>query len=212
METIDIIKGSGIIAIARGIEGDELISAAKALYDGGVRAFEVTFEQGKPLLNTTESIKRLIEELPKDAAVGAGTVMNTAQVALAKEAGASFMISPNTDKAVIEETKRSGLVSIPGAMTPTEIAFAYSCGADIVKVFPAGVLGVEYFKAVKAPLRHIPMAAVAAVTADNIRDFLEAGAVAFGISSSLFNKEMIKKGDFDGIKRAAEEFYKAMSR
>lgn len=211
MEIIDIIKGSGIIAIARGIGGEELISAAKALYEGGVRAFEVTFEQDKPLFSTTESIKRLIAELPEDAAVGAGTVMNTAQVDFAKEAGASFIISPNTDKAVIEETKRAGLVSIPGAMTPTEIAFAYSCGADIVKVFPAGVLGVEYFKAVKAPLKHIPMAAVAAVTTQNIRDFLDAGAVAFGISSSLFNKEMINKGDFEGIKSAAEEFFKAIS-
>lgn len=210
MDIKDTIFDSRIIAIARGFYGEELIRASLALYGAGVRAFEVTFEQDKPLVRTAEAIVRLTESLPSDAVVGAGTVMDADQTRLAREAGASFIISPNTDRAVIESTKELGMVSIPGAMTPSEIASAYSFGADIVKVFPAGVLGIEYFKAVRAPLKHIPMAAVAGITPQNIREFRDAGASAFGISSSLYMRESIAKGDYESIAHAAEAFYKAL--
>lgn len=210
MDTKERILETKIIAIARGIYGSELVFAAQALYEGGVRAFEVTFEQDKPLSVTAESIRLLLDSLPEDAVIGAGTVMSAEQALIAKEAGASFVISPNTDREVIGEAKRLSLVSIPGAMTPTEIAAAYSYGADIVKVFPAGILGVEYFKAIKAPLKHIPMAAVAAITLDNIKDFHEAGAAAFGISSSLFDKSAIKNGNFESLTNAAKEFISAV--
>ncbi|MBO4563388.1 MAG: bifunctional 4-hydroxy-2-oxoglutarate aldolase/2-dehydro-3-deoxy-phosphogluconate aldolase [Clostridia bacterium] len=205
-----MIKKSKLIAIARGIGADDLIPASLALYEGGVRAFEVTFEQDKPIETTVNCISKLIGALPSDTAVGAGTVMDTEQVRAAYKAGASFIISPNTDKAVIEEAKELRLVSIPGAMTPTEISAAYSFGADIVKVFPAGILGAEYFKAVRAPLSHIPMAAVAAVTTENIRAFADAGAAAFGISSSLYIKDAIESKDMERIKNAAAEFYLAL--
>lgn len=224
-DTLDTIKKTKIIAIARGIYGDELVCAAKALYEGGVRAFEVTFEQDRlaagqcgfsarpndPFELTTGGIARLCGELPADAAVGAGTVMDAVQVRAACSAGAKFVISPNVSAEVISETKRNSMVSIPGALTPTEIARAYELGADIVKVFPAGVLGVEYFKAVRAPLKHIPLAAVAGITADNIRLFADAGACAFGISSTLFNKELVKKGDLGAIAAAAAALFSALA-
>ena len=210
MDTAESIKAARIIAISRGIYGYDCIMASKALYEGGVRAFEITFEQDKPHIKTIEAIESLIKELPSDAVVGAGTVMNVEQVHAAYDAGALFIISPNTDPSVIGETKRLGMVSIPGAMTPTEIAEAYSFGADIVKVFPAGILGVEYFKAVKAPLAHIPMAAVAAITVDNIKEFSRAGAEAFGISSSLYKKNSIFEGRFDEVRAAAEAFFEAL--
>lgn len=211
MEVLKSIIGSRIIAISRGNYGEDLIFAARALYEGGVRAFEVTFEQDKPEALTADSIAQLAESLPDDAVIGAGTVMNAEQVRIAHEAGASFIISPNTCREVIETTKRLGMVSIPGAMTPTEIAEAYSLGADIVKLFPAGVLGIEYFKAVRAPLKHIPLAAVAGITAENIKAFSDAGAAAYGISSSLFIKKAIKDRDAEAIKKAAEAFYAAIN-
>ena len=211
MEVLKSIIGSRIIAISRGNYGEDLIFAACALYEGGVRAFEVTFEQDKPEALTADSIAQLAESLPDDAVIGAGTVMNAEQVRIAHEAGASFIISPNTCREVIETTKRLGMVSIPGAMTPTEIAEAYSLGADIVKLFPAGVLGIEYFKAVRAPLKHIPLAAVAGITAENIKAFSDAGAAAYGISSSLFIKKAIKDRDAEAIKKAAEAFYAAIN-
>ena len=210
MDTLKGICSSKIIAIARGIYGDELTEASRALYAGGVRAFEVTFEQNEPLVRTADAIVRLTESLPSDAVIGAGTVLTSEQVDAAHFAGARFIISPDTDPNVIGRTKELSMVSIPGAMTPTEIVSAYSFGADIVKVFPAGVLGIEYFKAVKAPLKHIPLAAVAGVTVSNIKAFYEAGAVAFGISSSLYLRDAIKNGEYQLITQAAEAFYSAI--
>ncbi|MBR3460765.1 MAG: bifunctional 4-hydroxy-2-oxoglutarate aldolase/2-dehydro-3-deoxy-phosphogluconate aldolase [Clostridia bacterium] len=211
MDTLGIIKESKLIAIARGLYGSKLIEASLALYRGGVRAFEVTFEQDKSIGLTTDAISRLTENLPADAVIGAGTVLSRSQVDEARNAGARFVISPNTDKAVIELTKQSGMVSIPGAMTPTEIVNAHTYGADIVKLFPAGVLGLEYFKAVRAPLAHIPLAAVAGITINNIRDFYNAGAVAFGISSTLYNKKSIAESDYNALIKTAQRFYEVLN-
>ncbi|MBO4306274.1 MAG: bifunctional 4-hydroxy-2-oxoglutarate aldolase/2-dehydro-3-deoxy-phosphogluconate aldolase [Clostridia bacterium] len=211
MDTLGIIKESKLIAIARGLYGSKLIEASLALYRGGVRAFEVTFEQDKSIGITTDAISRLTENLPADAVIGAGTVLSRSQVDEARNAGARFIISPNTDKAVIELTKQSGMVSIPGAMTPTEIVNAHTYGADIVKLFPAGVLGLEYFKAVRAPLAHIPLAAVAGITINNIRDFYNAGAVAFGISSTLYNKKSIAESDYNALIKTAQRFYEVLN-
>ena len=206
MSVLDTIFENSIIAIARGFDADELIPATKALYAGGIRAFEVTFEHGKDLGRTAECIVRLAESMSDDCVIGAGTVLTAEEVRLAKSSGASFIISPNTAGEVISETKRLGMVSIPGAMTPSEIVAAHSFGADIVKVFPAGILGIEYFKAIRAPLSHIPMAAVAGITLDNIAAFKSAGAVAFGISSSLYNAEAIRSGSFEKLTCLAEAF------
>ncbi len=207
MDTLSVIKNSGIIAIARGVYGEELIKASLALYEGGVRAFEVTFVHDKPLVQTTEAIVRLTESLPSYAAVGAGTVLEAEQADAAYHAGASFIISPNTDRSVIERTKQLSMISIPGAMTPSEIVSAYKWGADIVKVFPAGILGIEYFKAIKAPLKHIPLAAVAGITPQNIRGFYDAGALAFGISSGLYDRDAINNGDYYRMTEKAQAFY-----
>ncbi|MBQ3849319.1 MAG: bifunctional 4-hydroxy-2-oxoglutarate aldolase/2-dehydro-3-deoxy-phosphogluconate aldolase [Clostridia bacterium] len=211
MDTLGIIKESKLIAIARGLYGSKLIEASLALYRGGVRAFEVTFEQDKSIGLTTDAISRLTESLPADAVIGAGTVLSRSQVDEARNAGARFVISPNTDKAVIELAKQSGMVSIPGAMTPTEIVNAHTYGADIVKLFPAGGLGLEYFKAVRAPLAHIPLAAVAGITINNIRDFYNAGAVAFGISSTLYNKKSIAESDYNALIKTAQRFYEVLN-
>ena len=206
MSVLGTIIENRIIAIARGFGPEELIPASKALYDGGVRVFEVAFEHGKDLVRTADAIGLLAESLPSGCAVGAGTVLSPEEVRLAGSHGASFIISPNTDKEVIAATKRLGLISIPGAMTPSEIVAAHSYGADIVKVFPAGMLGIEYFKAIRAPLSHIPMAAVAGVTLDNISAFRSAGAIAFGISSSLYNAEAVRSGDYEKLRALAEAF------
>ena len=154
----------------------------------------------------TTVVNKIVEALPEGCSVGAGTVLNAEQVRLARDSGAGFIISPNTDRSVIEETKRLGLISIPGAMTPSEIVSAYSFGADIVKIFPAGILGINYFKAIRAPLEHIPMAAVAGITPDNIADFSKAGAVAFGISSGIYNREAVITHNAEMLESLAEAF------
>lgn len=139
-------------------------------------------------------------------AVGAGTVLTLEQLSIAAQAGAKYIVSPNSDCYIIKETKRRGLISIPGAMTPTEITAAHAAGADIVKLFPAGALGVEYFKAIKAPLRHIPVAAVGGVTPENLLLFKKAGACAYGISTGIFNAAAIKSEDYERVRLLAREY------
>lgn len=208
MNTLTTILNTGIVAIARGFYGDKLMLAVKAMYRAGIRAFEVTFEQGRDMNRTGEAISMLKAELP-DAAIGAGTVLTVQQLDCANNAGASYIVSPNTDAEIIKKTKALGLVSMPGAMTPTEIVSACNLGADIVKLFPAGELGVSYFKAVATPLAGVRLAAVAGITLDNIASFRKAGACAFGISSGLFCKKLIAEDDFGEIERIAGEYLKA---
>ncbi len=205
MNTLDTILDTGIIAIARGFYGEGLINAVNAMHKSGIRAFEVTFEQNGSMERTAEAIRMLRVEFP-DSAIGAGTVLTEEQLAFAYEAGASYVVSPNTDAGIIRRTKSLGLVSVPGAMTPSEIMEAHLAGADIVKLFPAGELGIEYFKAIRAPLSHIKLAAVAGITLDNIAAFHEAGACAFGISSGLFRRSLIESGNFTEIERIAWEY------
>ena len=135
--------------------------------------------------------------------------MSVEEVHAAKEAGASFTLAPNVDESVIRETVACGLESIPGAMTPSEIADAYRYGASVVKLFPAGNLGLSYCKAVMAPINHIPMIAVGGVDDKNLPDFLKAGFIGLGIGSSLTNKKMIEEGRYDELKALAETYVKA---
>jgi 2-dehydro-3-deoxyphosphogluconate aldolase/(4S)-4-hydroxy-2-oxoglutarate aldolase len=205
---IDAIRQYKLISIVRGLEKDELLKAAEALFEGGVRLLEVTFDQsGKiPDSVTAENIRLLRKTFEGRLFIGAGTVMNESQVLAAKEAGAEYIISPDVNEAVIKKTKELGLVSIPGALTPTEIVTAHTYGADFVKLFPAGDLGISYIKSVRAPLSHIPMLAVGGVTVNNIRDFLDAGLLGVGIGSAIVNKSLIKNGDFEGLTELAREF------
>jgi 2-dehydro-3-deoxyphosphogluconate aldolase/(4S)-4-hydroxy-2-oxoglutarate aldolase len=205
---IDAIRQYKLISIVRGLEKDELLKAAEALFEGGVRLLEVTFDQsGKiPDSVTAENIRLLRKTFEGRLFIGAGTVMNESQVLAAKEAGAEYIISPDVNEAVIKKTKELGLVSIPGALTPTEIVTAHTYGADFVKLFPAGDLGLSYIKSVRAPLSHIPMLAVGGVTVNNIRDFLDAGLLGVGIGSAIVNKSLIKNGDFEGLTELAREF------
>ena len=137
---------------------------------------------------------------------GAGTVLSPDQVRAAYEAGAKYIVSPNTDPAVIAETKRLGLISIPGALTPSEIMAAHNAGADLVKLFPTATMGLKYFKDLRAPLSHIGLVVTAGITPDNLGDYLKAGAFAAGISSPLCDKELIAAGDFAEITRRARAF------
>ena len=198
-----------IIAIVRGVPAGQIVDLARALTAGGVSCIEVTFDQTAPE-ETLASLRAIKSELGDTICLGAGTVMTAEQVELAAQAGAEYMISPNVDEEVIRETKRLGKVSIPGAMTPTEAAFAYKCGADIVKLFPAGVLGAAYIKAVKAPLKHIPVTAVGNVNVDNCAEFIKAGAVGVGVGGSLVSAKLVEEGKFDEITATARAYVAAL--
>lgn len=197
-----------IIAIVRGVYGEDCLNLAKALYEGGIELLEVTFDQSKPeaLSKTSDTVKLLVQELGDKMAFGAGTVTSLEMVELAKNAGAQFIVSPNTNAAVIRATVENGMVSMPGAMTATEVLDAYGYGADFVKLFPIGNMGASYVKALCAPINHVPMLAVGGVNEKNIKEFLDAGAVGAGVGGNLVNKAWIAAGEFDKITALAREF------
>lgn len=192
-----------IIAIVRGVYGDDVLRLSEALLKGGISLIEVTYDQTGKAENTADTIRLITEHFAGDVLAGAGTVMTPEQARIAKEAGASYIISPNVDGAVIAETKRLGMISMPGALTPTEIAAAYEAGADVVKIFPASVMGPAYIKAVKAPLKHIPVMAVGGINEKNARDYIAAGAAGVGVGGNLVNKQWVSEGRFDEIRRIA---------
>lgn len=200
------IEQEKIIAIVRGIEASKCLKTAEALYQGGIRLMEITYDQSNPesWTATAEAIRRLTETFAGKLLVGAGTVISTEQVELTQKAGGLFVISPDTNAAVIQRTRELKLVSIPGAMTPSEILEAGRAGADFVKVFPAAELGPGYLKAIRAPLSHAKLMAVGGVNERNIRDFLEAGAVGAGVGGNLANSAWIANGDFQRITEAAK--------
>ena len=207
-EIIEAIEKYKIITIVRGVSAEKLVPLSEALYDGGIRLVEITFDaEGRtPDEETAEMISSLVGHFGGRMYIGAGTVLTPSQVVLAHKAGAGYIISPDTSEEVIRKTKELGMVSIPGAMTPTEITTAYRYGADFVKIFPAGDLGVAYVRSVITPLKHIPVLAVAGVTADKLGDFLKAGVKGFGISSSIVDKTLLANGDFAGITELARRF------
>ncbi len=199
--TAEVIRERKIIAIVRGLKPDLLLKLAEALYKGGIGLIEVTFAQNAPDTwgETASGIKSIREEFGGEVLSGAGTVMSLEQLKMADGAGAKYIISPNADSAVIKRTKELGLVSIPGAFTATEIAAAYSDGADFVKVFPADGVGPAYIKALRAPLSHIPLMAVGGVNERTIADFLKAGCVGVGVGGCLVRKDLIAEGKFSEI-------------
>ena len=199
------IKEKKIIAIVRGIYGDDCRNLTEALREGGVELIEFTFDQKIPddWKRTCENISMVCREYGSEMTCGAGTVLMEEQVRLTKNAGGAFIISPNVNRRVIEETVRQGMVSIPGALSPSEITDAAEYVADFVKIFPAASLGAGYLKAVKGPLNHIPLLAVGGVNELNAAEFLRAGAEGVGIGGNLVNREWIAAGEFDKIREAA---------
>ena len=203
----DIIENK-IIVIMRGYTTEELIFAVEAMEKGGVKLVEVTFDQSGKIPNelTAAQIKELSERFRGRVRIGAGTVMTPEQVVLAYNAGAEYIISPDCYKEVIEKTRELGMVSLPGAITPTEAANAHRWGADFVKLFPNSEFKPSYLKALAAPLSHIKFLAVGGVNADNLKEYMAAGAVGIGVATAIASKDLIKKGDAEGITALARKF------
>jgi len=206
--TMERILKEKIVAIIRGIHSEYIIDTVQALVDGGIRCVEVTFnaKSAEASLDTLVSIRKIKEYFGEEVSVGAGTVLTVKNVVDAYEAGAEFMISPNTNEEVIKKSKELGVVSIPGAVTPTEIITAYEMGADIVKLFPAATLGLGYIKAITGPINHIPLTAVGGVHADNAQDFLDAGCAGVSVGGNLVNKKLIEAGRFEEITALAKAY------
>lgn len=211
-DVIEKILKEKIIVIVRGVGKNNILPFAKAVYEGGVRAIELTYDASNPEKDqeNAENIKMLVDYFGDKMLIGAGTVIRENQVELTKKAGGSFIISPDTNENIIKKTCELNMVSIPGALTPTEIQTAHLAGADFVKLFPVSIFGPQYVKDVKAPLSHIRILAVGGINEKNISDYLAAGAVGFGIGSNIVNKKLIETEDFNGITELTKKFLKAL--
>ena len=207
-EIIKSIKDNKIIVIVRGVETDKLIPLAKAMYEGGIRLIEITYSADKAVSDedTAANIKMLCDYFDGKMLIGAGTVLTEKQVELTKNAGGKFIISPDTNEAVIKKTVELRMVSIPGALTPTDIRKAHRIGADFVKIFPITNMGPEYVKAVKAPLSNINLLAVGGVNENNMSEYLNVGISGFGVGANIVNKKMLDANDYDGIRNLAKVY------
>ena len=172
-----------IIGIIRGVTPDEVLGIGEALIKAGITEIEVPLNSPDPL----KSIAALVREFGADARLGAGTVLTAEAVRQVADTGAHIIVSPNCDRAVIEETKMRNMLSYPGVMTPTECFAALDAGADGLKFFPAGLVGIDGIKAVRAvlpPTTQLYM--VGGVGASDFGDWLAAGANGFGIGSAVY--------------------------
>lgn len=212
MKPLEWVFERKIIAIVRGLSTEYMLKLAGALYEGGIDLMEVTFNQAKPETwkDTSAAIRAISSHMNGKMLVGAGTVITQEQLDMARDAGAQYIITPNTNPALIRKVKEYGLLSFPGALTASEIQTAHEAGADAVKVFPAGQLGPSYIKAVKAPLSHIPLMAVGGVNEKNTADFLAAGCCGVGVGGNLMNKAWIEAGEWNQITALAAEYRKAV--
>ena len=206
------IKEHKLIAIVRGVAPETCVKIAQALYEGGFRLMEITYNQSRPDTweDTAKTIGAVAQAMAGKMYVGAGTVTCTDLVELTCKYGGQFIISPDVNEDVIRRTSVLGMVSIPGALTPTEVMVAHRAGADFVKLFPAGSFGPGYLKAVKAPISHVELLAVGGIDENNIAAFLAAGAAGAGVGGKLVNPAWINAGEYDKITAAARRMVAAV--
>jgi 2-dehydro-3-deoxyphosphogalactonate aldolase len=172
-----------LVAIIRGVTPPEAVGIGRALFEAGIRIVEVPLNSPGPLA----SIEKIAGDLGDDALVGAGTVLDPADVARVREAGGRIIVSPNMKPSVIEATVAAGLVSSPGFFTPSEAFAALEHGADVLKLFPAEAASPKVVSSIRAVLpKDVPLLVVGGVTPDSIRGWLEAGADGFGLGSGLY--------------------------
>jgi 2-dehydro-3-deoxyphosphogluconate aldolase/(4S)-4-hydroxy-2-oxoglutarate aldolase len=200
---LDGILGIGVVAIVRLDSSESLVRVAEAIAEGGVRHIEFTM--------TTPGALRTLEEVTArygdDVVFGAGTVLDAETARAAILAGARFIVAPNLNPAVIGLCNRYGVVSMPGALTPTEILQAWEAGAGVIKVFPASALGgPEYIAAVRAPLPQVRMAPVGGVDLGNVGAYIRAGAACVGVGSSLVSNRLVAGGDWAALTERARGF------
>lgn len=204
-EVLERLKSFGALGIIRVQTSSDLIRIAEALREGGLRCLEITMTTPGALRAIEESRERL-----PDVLMGAGTVLDAVTAREAILAGAEFLVTPTVKLDVIEVAHRYGVPVIPGAMTPTEILTCWEAGADMVKVFPASVLGPGYIKAVRGPLPQIPLVPTGGITAENAGEFIRAGAVMVCAGGWLVDKEAIAEGRYEVLTEKARRLIQAV--
>lgn len=189
------------IAVIRAPEIELGRQMAMAVASGGMQLIEITWNSDR----AGELISQLRLELPA-CIIGTGTLFNVQQLQEAIASGAQFLFTPHVDPAMIQAAVEKNVPIIPGAMTPTEIVTAWSQGASCVKVFPVQALGgAEYIKSLQGPLSQIPLIPTGGVTLENAKEFLQAGAIAVGLSGELFPQKLVTERNWEAIASGAKK-------
>lgn len=206
-QILKIILDKKIIAVIRIKEEEKLKKVIEAIYNGGISVVEITMT----VPNALRLIEKMSEEFEEKVLIGVGSVLNKTIAEEAIKAGAKYVVSPVFKKEILEAAHKYNLPAMPGAFTPTEIQAAHEAGADIVKVFPADIVGMNFFKAVLAPLPHLKLMPTGGVSITNAGEWLKAGACAVGIGTALLDKNAIKNEQYDILTRNAETINKSIS-
>lgn len=191
-----------ITVILRGYTHSQIRTVVKSLLGTAIKSVEITMNTPDAI----EIINGISKEFGNDILVGAGTVTTYEEAGAAIAAGARFLLSPITfSKEIIELCKEQGVISVPAALTPSEIMQSIRDGADIIKLFPAGIMGAGYLKDIQAPLGRLPLMVVGGVNGSNVKEFFDAGAAYAGIGSGLFEKEDIISENLSGLKASVQK-------
>ncbi|MCR2808386.1 MULTISPECIES: bifunctional 4-hydroxy-2-oxoglutarate aldolase/2-dehydro-3-deoxy-phosphogluconate aldolase [unclassified Microbacterium] len=203
---LDVLHSIGVISVIRAPSAAAAIGAADALVEGGIRGIEITY--------STPDVPRVLEALRgrygSDVAVGAGTVTTADQARLAADSGAEFLVAPGYSAAVAEAMIGTGLTTMIGALTPTEVMLAAESGADVVKIFPASLGGPRYLGALRGPFPDVPLMPTGGVSVANLHDWFAAGALAVGVGGELVSNADFAADSFAGVTRRAVEFAAAL--
>lgn len=207
-ETVKRVIDGGAVAVVRLAEPDKMIKVAEALYHGGVYGIEITM--------TVPDAIRVISDASKEIGsymnVGVGSVLDAETAQKAIDAGARYVVSPIFKKEIVDAAHRNDVPAMPGAFTPTEIQSAFEAGADIVKVFPADVVGMPFFKGVLAPMPHLKLMPTGGVTLTNAGEWLKSGACAVGVGSALLDKKAIASGKYAVLTENAKKLMESIIR
>lgn len=206
--TAEILERVGLIPVLRAKNAGQAHAVVQAMMAGGVTVVEVTMT----VPGAVDLLKELKSEYGAKLLLGSGTVTTADQAEATIEAGAEFVVSPSFHPDVIAVTKAHKKLSIPGALTPTEVITAWNAGADYVKIFPCSALGgASYLKSLLAPFPHLKLIPTGGVTHHTAAGFLEAGARALGVGSDLVNLAAVDKGQPEIITAAAKTYLKVIA-
>ena len=207
--TQETLERVGLIPVLRAPNAAQAHAIVKAMIAGGVTVVEVTMT----VPGAIDVLKELKKEYGVKLLLGSGTVTTAAQAEATIEAGAEFVVSPSFHAAVVAKTRELGKVSIPGALTPTEVITAWNAGADYVKIFPCSAMGgASYLKSLLAPFPHLKLIPTGGVTLQTAESFLQAGARALGVGSDLVNLAAIDAGTPESITETARAYLDVLAR
>jgi 2-dehydro-3-deoxyphosphogluconate aldolase / (4S)-4-hydroxy-2-oxoglutarate aldolase len=200
------IAERGLLAVLRAPDPAGARRAVDALVEAGVVGIEITYSTP----DAASVIADIKQNYGDEVLVGAGTLVTHAQVAEAAEAGASYLVSPGLDDEVIASMRATSLPAMAGVLTPTEVMRGVRLGVDVMKLFPGSLGGASYLRSLRGPFPDVPFMPTGGVSADNVRDWLAAGAIAVGAGGELASTGDISSGDFAGIREKGRRFLAAM--